>query len=325
MNPAFTTYTPRVREFEYDALRGAPGCQTITGNDYFEALAFVEICITDRFDVADSKFLKPRNVSYALGPVTVGAPEATKFATDWAAWTATSGVRIGKYSSITPPANALGAASPLWPTTKPAVLSLAFGEEAKSAIAIESAGSIFIKRYGASDVILTANFAGDSPVLFSTALTRYEVDPAPLDYSDLVCYYLRTSPRNAIYARFSGDNFATEYTINENLPADLEYLISASVTADFEVSLLAKTDTGGYAELTSPSYSVQGGDATTVAGSLTDGIYFASIEASESITEDATSIRCSLTAGGVAEVAKTAILTTDVTTLETSITSGLYE
>lgn len=217
-------------------------------------------------------FNKPQTLDFCLGPVTPGTPEASKFTVTWAAWVADAGIRVGKSSSIVLPANSTGEKSTLYPTTKTTHLSLSFDKYALLAIAIQkTATTIEIKRYTDNiGTIATVSFVGISPQLFCNWLTYFGQND---DETDLVCFYLKASQKNTIFARFQNDNFAIEYVINQNLPADIAYLVRTYSQFNKQI-ILAKTALGDNATISSGLYGVIGSEASGLSISIESGSYF---------------------------------------------------
>lgn len=248
-----------------------------------------------------SDFTKSRQISYCDGPVTPGTPEQYKFTTRWAAWVASAGVRVGKYDSITLPANSLGVASGLFPTTKPEHLSIAFDTDTFMHIAIQKdATTIQLKFY--TDLVETqesVEWTGLSPMLFNNWLLFYdEVEP---DGYDVVCYYLKASLGGSIFARFARDSFATEYTIHSGLPSEIDYLVSTDVYEGLRQIMLAKGTTGLNLTLTSDVYGSRIANSASLEALFDTGVY-ALRAVSESISgdENAASLTMTFTSGSLA-------------------------
>lgn len=272
-------------------------------------------------------FNKPQTLDFCAGPVTPGTPEDDRFSVTWAAWVSDAGIRVGKSENITPPANTTGSKSSLYPTTKPTHLSLSFDKDALLSIAIQkTATQIEIKRYtdaGDPSQIATVTFNGISPLLFCNWLTYFGEDD---DETDSVCFYLKTNPRNVIFARFQGENFATEYVINAGLPVNLNYLIRTYAANNKQV-LLAKSEIGDNVTITSDLYGIIASDRTSLALSIESGNYFLSavnatitLQDKATITPSLLRITDAITKNTVFPVSPAL----EKTTLDVSIIQGTY-
>lgn len=215
-------YTPTIFNLDYDSLRAQVGCETETGTDYFNWIAFNEICISE-FDENDRLFGQPENVSYSVGPQTQGVGDEP-YKTGWSAWVADAGIRIGKVGTVTPPSNTIGAESALYPTATPDKLTHAFGAEGLLAIAIQKDTNLIeLKRYtDTSGAIATTEYTGFSPILWYSGLLDTADDPN----SGLVLFYLKSERPSQLFARFQLEGFATERIVIADLRTPLKRLIS---------------------------------------------------------------------------------------------------
>lgn len=216
-------------------------------------------------------FSKPQTLDFCLGPNEPGIPEDARFTISWAAWVSDTGVRVGKAEEVDLPANNQGEKSSLYPTTKPSHLSLAFDRNALLAIAIQNTEKqIEIKWY--TDNIGTTQvfrFTGFSPLLFCNWLTYYGPNN---ENTDVVCYYLKFHQPNTLFARFQHEGYAVEHVINDDLPVNLGYLIHTYESENQQV-LMAKSDLGDNATLSSPTYGVFRLEETSLSIPLPSGTY----------------------------------------------------
>lgn len=270
MNPAFNAYTPRVRPLEYDALKAKEGCEPDSGTDYFGVLAFDEFCVQE--DATDYAHGQQDTVSYAQGPATPGSAVKPHLVV-WTAWVAAAGIRIGKVGRITPPAASSGAASALYPTTKPTKLSHAFSQAGLLAIAIQKTSTgIELKQYTDDEgTIATFTWDGYSAVLWNSGLLAHN-DPAQ---GGLVCYYLRAGREDILYARFAAEAWATERIVMPSMRVELSRLVGVTV-ANQKAELRALDADGRAATLKSPQYGPTIEDAANLDITLDSGIYHAS-------------------------------------------------
>lgn len=330
MNRSLDPYSPRVRPLQYDALKNRRGCQTITGTQRFGLMPFSRICLGRAEDFTPTEripYQKPRTVSYAAGPVTAGVLEAHKYTTRWAAWVASAGIRVGKFSSITPPADSSGEVSALFPTTKPTHLSLGFNRAGLMAIAIQADDTnITIKRFtDTGGTVATKEFSGTSPILWNDWLTYYDLDD-PAGY-DLVCYYLKSGAPGTLFARFERDGFTAEYTIHTGLPADIGYLLSADVFESFREQLLGIAPDGKYITFTSDQYFLHKTEVLADETSMDGGLYFLSVYDQDlsPANDDVSTLTVAMTGGSTA-----ALYTQNLTalrntgTLTVAMTGGEY-
>lgn len=153
-----------------------------------------------RFDICET-----------LGPVNFRVSQFATFATEWSAWIATDGVRLGKYAAgtITPPTTGYGFLSDMFssaPDTKH--ISLAFDQTGYEVIAWQHDTTTAKVRKKTSGVVTTYEFTGNDPVLFYNGTVAVD---ARLDgSSDVVCYY-RKPGESIIFARYQRDAFGVEY------------------------------------------------------------------------------------------------------------------
>lgn len=268
MRPAFQSYSPRVRPLSYDAIQAKGGCEPESGHDYYGALAFTQVCIAEH-DTADPLFTQPDTVSYALGPAETGSP-TKPFNTVWAAWAASIGVRIGRLTAVTPPANTSGVASELAGTTVATKVSHAFNAAGLLAIATQlTAGTVELKYYtSAAGAVGAVTFAGYSAVLLYTGLRAHG---APF-LGGLAVYYLRAAQPHKIYARFEQDGYAVERVVMPDLRIIPARLISAtSYGAKLQIRLIDSL--GRDVDLFTAGYAVTGADQQTLAAVFLDGTY----------------------------------------------------
>lgn len=276
MNRSLSPYSPRVRPLNYDALKNRRGCQAISGTQHFGLMSFTRLCLgrpADFTKAEQAAYQKPRTVSYCDGPVTVGVLQPDKFTTRWAGWVASQGVRVGQFGAIVPPADHSGFTSTLFPTTKPAHLTLGFNRAALMAIAVQKdAGTITLRRFtDTGGTITTKEFAGTSPILWNDWLLYYDLDN-PTGY-DLVCYYLKPTATGVLYARFERDGFNAEYTVHSGLPADVSYLVSAEVFESFSEQMLAIAPNGDFLTFTSDPYFLHKTETVKDSTAMPGGAY----------------------------------------------------
>lgn len=284
MNPAFSSFTPRVKPLNYDALLLVRGCQEESGNEYFGVLAFDQVCV-DVHDAESLPFNKPDTVSYQLGPVTPGTQDG--FQNVWTAWVGTEGIRIGKVGYITPPADTTGSASSLYPSATPTKLSHAFGTGGLLAIVIQKTSeTIELKRYtddiGTTD---TKTWSGLSPVIFFSGL----LDKGEGRDTGFVVYYLKEGRPLELFARFQQDDFATEYVVVPSMRVQAVRLLSVS-KIESKMALRFVDTIGRDCTLYSPDYAVILEDQAQVSTEILDGTY---IEAGVPVTPDPDKATCS--------------------------------
>lgn len=269
MNKSFAAYTPRSRPLEYDAILGRSGCEAESGATYFGLKAPERLCVSPHDD-SSVIFNQPPTVSYSYGPATKGV-QSKPFLTSWAAWVGTVGIRVGKYSRVTPPANLLGDLSALYPTAQPAALSHAFDDEGLVAIAIQKTSTtIELKWYtGHGGENSVATWTGNSPALLNSSLVLHG-DPAA---AGLVCYYLSPANPRVLYARFGVEDFAVERIIVPELRLPLARLINAA-SYDTKVLIYALDPVGRDVTLTTPRHAATDAAAFGLEVALDGGSVF---------------------------------------------------
>lgn len=160
------------------------------------------------------------------GPSVAGVVQAQPYATRWAAWVATAGLRIGQWSPNHVMDDALGDVDGLFAGgTRPAKVTICFDRFSNPVLAIQKDATTIEVKWTVSGTINTVDFAGLSPVLFFNGI----FSGITLSVTDAVCFYVKTAG-TAIFARFQRDAFATEYTVNASLPAGV--LIGQLLKAD---------------------------------------------------------------------------------------------
>jgi hypothetical protein len=294
VNKSFQTFTPRVRPLEYDAIEGRTGCEPESGNTFYGLKAFTELCIA-LHDSSSPVFGRPATVSYALGPYYKGIPQFP-YTSVWAAWVATEGVRVGKFSHVVPPANTTGEPSNLYPTTKPTQITHGWNAEGMLAIAIQKTPTtIELKRYDdTSETVSTFNWNGVSPALFYAALV-VKNPPTP---GGLVCYYLNPDSPKVVYARFEADNFATERIIMPEVRVPLARLIGTT-SHGAKLVLYALDDQGRDVTLTTPVHPPAPHEAMSLDVTFVDGaVLFLAVDGG-TFDEDAATLDISAPFGQV--------------------------
>ncbi len=227
MRPIPRSYSPRFKPIAYDALADRIGCQGLVGFQEGFVLPFYQECL---YEVTSDPlfFIDPR-ISYFLGPEDQTAP-TLPFNTQWAAWSATESIRVGKESVVTLPGDGLGAQSHLYFNTTTTKLSGAFANDGFLMIAIQkTAGTIEIKKYNSltipQDSIYTKEFNGFSPALVNTGLAfSNETEEGP----ETVCYYLHAGDPRTIYCRFLSDGFNQERILNPQTRLFIGSLLGAN-------------------------------------------------------------------------------------------------
>lgn len=152
------------------------------------------------------------DVAYQWGPVNLRITQSATFATRWAAWIASDGVRLLKNATdgdIFPPDTSQGFLCDLF-TAAPATdrISLAFDQTGYEVIGWQHDATNIKVRKKTGAVITTYTFAGKDPVLFFNGIVAI-ADRLDGD-SDVVCYY-RKPGESVIFARYQRDNFGIEY------------------------------------------------------------------------------------------------------------------
>jgi len=320
---SFQTYTPRTRRLVYDALIADLGCQSITGSQFGQSKPFERICIIEH-DAGSAIFTQSDLVSYAVGPLNTGNPPPWN--TPWAAWVASAGIRVGKFSAITPPSNNLGTVSGLFPTVTPLPKKVTIGFTSKGQIGIaiqKNETSIQIKWFkSAGGDYGNETFSGVSPLLFSNALLFVSNEA---NQTDLVLYYLRPEIPRSLFARFERDDFHIERLVHSDLPVELSKLIS-SKAAGGKQELYGQDSLGRDITFYSPSYSILiTGDKSSLATSIYRGSYrHSSIPAN--ITGDKADLTLSILSGSYNDViVEPAVLSGDKSSINVAIESGSYE
>lgn len=316
MNFSFSPYTPRVKPLNYDALSLKAGCEADSGNDFFDVLAFDQVCVAPH-NADNYGFTEPDTVSYARGPRDAGDTHKP-FTTGWAAWVATAGIRIGKLSYVVPPANTEGVASALYPTTKPTKLSIAFDRFALLHMAIQKTSTtVEVKWYSDNaGTVATASWTGISCVLFFPGLS------APREEgSSVVAYYLRADRPNVLFARFADEGYATERTVMPAMRVNLTRLIGITALPDFRAALRAVDALGRDVTLYTPAYSVLVREAATLATSFESGLVFNAAVPAPDQAENAT-LAISFATGLVFDATVAAALPADGGELNIEFDSG---
>jgi hypothetical protein len=322
---SFQTYTPRVRRLAYDALITDLGCQAITGSQFGASKPFERICIIEH-DAGSAIFAQSDLVSYAVGPLNTG--DFPIWVTPWAAWVASAGIRVGKFASITPPANNLGVVSSLFPTLSPPPkkVTIGFTSIGQIGIAIQkNETSIQVKWFkSAAGDFGDQTFSGVSPLLFGNSLLSVSDETGA---NDLVLYYLRPEIPRSLFARFERDNFNIEHLVHSNLPIELGRLISTKAVADKQ-ELYALDSLGRDVTFYSPAYTVSStGDKETLDTSIYRGAYGLSSIPALINTGNAATLSLAVVSGSYNDiiVEPATPLSGDAQSLSIAIESGLYE
>jgi hypothetical protein len=286
MNRAFQSFTPRSHPLDYDALIAREGCEAESGNDFFHVLAFDRICLFAH-DADDYTHTQPDTVAYSIGPEQTGTA-GKPFLTTWTAWVGSFGVRIGIVGRITPPSDNTGDVSTLYPATKPTKLSIAFDRDGLLHMAIQkTTAEIEVKYYTDTEgTIATRSWTGYSAVLwYSGELVRNDPPDAPA--GTIVCYYLRTDQPKKIYARFSDEGYATEYTVMPDLRAEPTRLIGVAAV-DQKAELRFIDSLGRDGTLYSPQYAITIQESATLDVTFDSGLVFAAAVPADDQLEKAT-------------------------------------
>lgn len=299
MNSAsFMSYTPRIIRFEYDILESTMGCQRIPGGvRVSDVLPITTVCV-DNHDETNYKFTQPDTVSYSYGPPAFGEgdPANPPFVTGWAYWVSTSGMRVGPFSRVVPPATGLGNASSLYNTTVSTKVTHAFNEEGLLAVAIQKASKIIeLKRYiTEEEATATITFTGMQPVLWFTGeLYRTETSKG-----QLVVFYLREENLKDVYVRLEEDAFAVEYKLNADLTVTLARLIETRAE-EHKLIIYAIDDQGRDVLLKTELYPWEFSDAGTLGAAFQSGFLFeAGIDVGETVF-DKSNLACSILRGVV--------------------------
>ena len=224
MNKSFQSYTPRVRAISYDALTLDTGCQIASGTKVLQLQPIIEICIA-KHNPESAIYNQLETVNYFLGPDSIGS-SAKPFTDSWAVWVATAGIRIGKFTTITPPSDSQGAAAPFYATMTPPHLSGAFNQDGFLAIAIQKTDATIEITHGESQGV--ASFIGQSPQLINDGILYASDTPGR---SQVACIYVRGDRNDMLFARFENENFATEYIIVRATRSNIVKLLSITISA----------------------------------------------------------------------------------------------
>jgi hypothetical protein len=287
-SPSFQSYTPRVKNLNYDALALNLGCQDISGEEFRNFAPLSRICVAEHDEAVSSYFSKIATVAFARGPSTTGLTE--HFHTRWVAWVGSSSVRVKKgwagYSAPTP-INTAGEQSQLFPATKPSSLSLAFSNEGQMAIAAQTAtDTITLRRYtDAIGTVAQIVFTGRSPLLWQTGELGGGSD---LTRNELVLLYLLPERPTVIFGRFESENFTTVHEIVEDLPVNLSSLNQAEATRDGKLLISARNDIERDISIYSSVYAIYDRDDATLALVFDTGFYFDAAEEVDAGEDDAT-------------------------------------
>lgn len=257
MNKALQSYTPVPRPLYYDSLEAAVGTESESGNDYYGSLAFEWITVR-KHDPNDSRFDQPDTISYSMGPAVPGDP-TKPFKTQWVAWQATKGIRVGN-ESVTPPADDKGSLSGLFPTGVYTKVTHGFNENGMLAIAIEKDGPFVEVRWHVDEFNQSSlSFPGSEPCLFYTGLIE-SGDPGE---GRLMCYYSKPDMPKRLYARFQHEGFEVEYVIHPELRISIERIITTYADGRYQIMLMVDS-LGRDVILTSPNYALYLEDSTSV-------------------------------------------------------------
>lgn len=186
-------------------------------------------------------------IQTVLGPDTLHVGQAVHFSARWTFWFSDSGVRMGKFSSVMPPANGRGQACEVFGDELANHLSACFDQDSRPVVAVErNDGAVEVRRFQ-SGTETRFIWEGRQPQLyFNREVLYYSGD------SDVVCFYLKADNRT-IYARMQRDNFSVEYVMNE-MHCNLATLEEAETAAN-KVRLYARTDGGRVVTLLSREYA----------------------------------------------------------------------
>ncbi len=286
MREGLGSYTPRVLPLNYDSLESDYGCQSISGTGFSSLFPFAVLCSFDPNIFVADEFAQPDTVYYFKGPATQGNPPP--FTTDWAVWISATGIRVGKFSSVTPPANTLGEASSLYPTLSPLPVKVAaaFDRNGFINIAIQSGiATIEIKRYTAVDNVVTKSFTGEAPLMIWTGLVYHSDTP---DLDDIACLYLRHEKPATLFARFWSEGYDTEHIIHPELPVEMVRLIQLNASGE-HLTIYGTNTHGANVRIASNAYPVQiTMDASSLFAELDSLNYFDAAVVVQEDTEEAT-------------------------------------
>lgn len=345
MNRSFQGYSPRTHPLLYNSLMPEYGCEELPpGLQVYGSMPFAMICTLKPTSDPSSIFNASSLISYTSGPGRIGLK--MPWIRQYAAWVATAGIRYGaEIYNIQLPSNNLGGPSinyaepnpdfilrgDYYPATVTAHVDTSFTKLALPAIAIQKTISTIELKYGISKStafvppnliitvqVQTVSFEGSSFALQNNGFFY------PQDGSDLVIYYLKSSNRNAIFARFERDAFAAEYKVNEDTPVNISRLI-LSRDEDGEQVLYAKDDQGNNITLRSAVYvPLVGKDKGTYNISFDSGTYYGPLRAT-SILMDKTKLALVVNNGKYySPIKKPPTINEDQATLDVSFDSGQY-
>ncbi len=317
---AFQSYTPRPHPISYDSLENEIGCQPLSGTDVFSLKAFDLFCVAEH-DPESPIFSQDPLVTYCAGPFEPAGDRPFRYL--WSFWVATAGIRAGKVGLVTPPADDLGVASDLYPSTTPTDLSAAFDRDGFLNLAIQkSAATIEIKAYTSEEGnTITASFTGYAPLLFYTGLAFSGTEGVE---DDVVCFYLLAEKPLSLFARFRRENYATQYVIHSDLPKPLARLIAAQVV-DREVQLYALDKQGFDITLHSPEYAVDAGHEESTLDVAVDSGAYVETAVAETADTDFAELTISIDAGNYFDaIVNAPSITPDEATLSIAIAGGSY-
>ncbi len=322
MSRAFQTWTPRTRPLIYDSLQQDVGCQETIGTAAYSVKPFIQVCVQEH-NSDSGIFSQSDLVSYATGPQITG--NHLPWATRWAAWVSSFGVRTAKLPFITLPANAVGNPSPFYGNEKPSKVSIGFTAIGQLSIAIQKTESTIETKWSTDDTGLntaTVSFLGVSGVLFQTGLMSISSDE---NDNDLVIYYLRREEPRTIFVRFLRDNFGTEYVLNNRFQASITRLIGAEKVGS-KIVLYGLDSFGRDVTFSTDDYILNSGtDRVDLGLSIVRGSYRSSA-ISETTDTDPLALAVSIVSGKYSDPIQepAAPLSGDAATLAISIVSGEY-
>lgn len=324
MNPALHSYTPRVKPLGYDALALNIGCQDLTTGSEVRGFARLAVICVAEHDSASSKLSKQATTGYCLGPAATGT--TFPFNTAWAAWCATTGVRVLKGKNpgeITAPANTTGVLSTLFGTGSFTAVSVAFTALGQMALAVQSGTDEITLRRFTDNLGATGShtITGRSPLLWFTG-EGYSDEEG--DYREIVLLYLRPEKPRSIFARFEGQAFGTEHEVVYDLPVSLDSLNHAELTREGKLLIYARSDIGRDVTIYSVIYPVRGDDFSNITLAFASGFYYAAVETYEP-DPDAASLQCAFLSGYYFAASVSAgAAQTDSHTLAIAFTAGEY-
>lgn len=266
MKPALQVFTPTVRPLNYDALASRLGCEDETGATFLNIQPFTRLCVFEH-DPDDYFFNKLPTVSHQAGPDVQGQPLPHQYG--WTVWQATEGLRVAKVSRITPPADATGQPSALFPTFQTPGLSFCFNSDGLIHIAVEKTPPDYIelRRYTDTTGTMAAplSFPGRQPLLFNASLLAPKLG--------VVCYYLKAELPFVIFARFAADNFAVEHIVMPDLRVNITSLRLIRAIGNY-AKLYATDVDGRDVTLTTPPQAIQLTSAASVSVGFVAGAMF---------------------------------------------------